>query len=67
MEIGRTYNVTHSRKGDFTIKLLNQDDTWSTVLMVAGRTTTMLPENRAFKGDQTTIRTSFLTDIEEVK
>ena len=66
MEIGKIYNVTHSRKGNFTVKLLDQDDTWSTVLMVAGHTTTMLRENQAFEGDEETLRTSFFTKCEEV-
>jgi hypothetical protein len=73
MENGKTYNITHCRKGSFTFKVIDHDGTigndaeWVTGLITKGHTKTMLPENRKFEGEEETVRLSFLTKIEEVK
>jgi hypothetical protein len=73
LRIGKTYNVTHCRKGSFTIKVtdldgsIGNDAEWVTCLITEGHTTTLLPENQKFEGEKDTVRISFLTKIEEVK
>jgi len=64
---GKTYNITHCRKGSFTIKVISFTEEWVTCLITEGHTNTMLPENQKFEGEEETVRISFLTKIEEVK
>ena len=67
LTVGKTYNITHCRKGSFTIKVTELNGEWATGLITEGHTTTMLSENAKFEGEKQPMRISFLTKIEEVK
>jgi hypothetical protein len=73
LKIGSIYNITHCRKGSFTIKVTDMDNTimkdavWVTGLITEGRTTTMMEYNQKTVGEEQPMRISFLTKIEEVK
>ncbi len=66
MEVGKTYKVTHARKGTFVVEVTGLSPTWMTGVMVDGTTRTMMPENEKGAGEDVTLRISFLSDIEEV-
>lgn len=63
---GVVYEISHSRKGKFTAKVLEQDDNWTDILIVSGKTSTMNVYNSKSEGDTETIRTSFITSAVEV-
>lgn len=54
-ENGKTYEVTHSRKGRFTLRVENQSEEWLTGLIVDGT-----------ESEEITVRKSFLSNSSEV-
>lgn len=66
MEIGKTYNVTHCRKGNFTVQVISETDAWVTGVITDGHTKTMCPENMKSVGEEQPMRKSFLRAIVEV-
>jgi hypothetical protein len=64
---GKTFNITHCRKGSFTIKVTDLQKEWVTGEITEGHTTTLCEYNRKDVGESETIRISFLTKCEEVK
>jgi len=61
LEIGKVYDLQHSRKGAFTLKVTGMDDEWTTGIIVEGKANAILPENEKFTGEKITVRTEFLT------
>lgn len=59
METGKTYTVRHTRKGKFTLKVTDQNDVWISGTIVSGETNALLDYNRAYEGEEITIRKSF--------
>lgn len=60
LEVGKTYVVTHQRKGTFAVRVTGQCDTWTNGVVVDGKTTAMLDYNVAHAGDSVTCRTAFI-------
>jgi hypothetical protein len=65
-EVGKTYKVKHCRKGVFTAKVLQINGEWVDMLVVAGSTHAILPENKRSVGEPLTARESFMNVIEVV-
>lgn len=61
-EIGKTYNINHSRKGKFGIIVTGQCDTWlsGTVVGTAGA---MMEYNVKDDGESITVRKSLITVV----
>lgn len=55
---GKTYTVHHMRKGTFTGRLINHDDSWARFEIVEGRTKAMMAYNEAGVGDEVSVRRS---------
>ena len=67
MEVGKTYKVTHSRKGTFVVEVTKMTAVWMTGVMQEGTTWTMISGNQKGVGDEVTLRIGFLRKIEEVE
>lgn len=67
LEIGKTYLVSHSRKGRFTVKVTDQCDTWTTGIIVSGETQAMLDYNKSFEGEEVTFRSKWTNSAEEIE
>jgi len=66
MEIDKVYRIDHSRKGIFILKITSQDDTWTTGVIVEGKTTTLNPANSCGEGEKVTLRTAFIRSAKEI-
>lgn len=64
VQVGKTYDVNHSRKGRFRLKVLGINGEWITGQMVSGKTKTLLPENSAEAGETVTVREQLATFTE---
>jgi hypothetical protein len=67
MEIGKTYQIRHRRKGTFVAEITEQDSEWTTGIIVSGATAVMLRENGKETGESVTFRTEFVIKATEVK
>jgi len=69
IKVGDVWRLTHSRKGDLTMRFTGVDDEWTTGEIIEGRVRYMSEENRFAQraegrgtpGDTITMRISFLT------
>ena len=59
VKIGKTYTVTHERKGKFVLLVEKADETWVTGTIVSGKADAILPYNVVEKGEQITVRREF--------
>ena len=68
-EAGKTYRVSHSRKGTFNMLMTSVHEEWTQGTIVNGRAKAMLPYNERETGEDITVRTSFcsFTEIKEKK
>jgi len=66
MEIGKTYVVSHSRKGKFTLHVTSMSDEWVTGVIVDGTAGAMMEYNEKYKGEELTARKSFIRVVEEL-
>lgn len=64
MNVGATYQIRSSRKGEFTGRLLHHCETWATFEITDGRAKAMLDYNIRDKGEEVTVRKSFCTFVE---
>ena len=64
-EAGKSYNINHSRKGEFALSITDVDDNWVTGRLIAG-TPHYLNHNEKELGEVMTVRRSFCS-FEEVK
>jgi NADH/NAD ratio-sensing transcriptional regulator Rex len=62
---GKNYLVNSQRKGTFIGKLLRNDETWATLVIVGGMTKAMLDYNERGKGEEVTVRKSLCNFIEQ--
>jgi hypothetical protein len=60
VEVGKTYEVSHSRKGKFALRVTKIDDDWITGVIVAGKAQ-FISKPAAGNGDMITLRKSFTT------
>ena len=60
-QVGKTYTVKSMRKGTFTGRVKASSPTWTTLEVVAGVADAMLAHNRAYPGDEVTVRNEFAT------
>lgn len=75
IKVGDVWRLTHSRKGELTMKFTSVDDEWATGEIVAGRVSYASKENnlmqklegRGTPGDTITARISFLTLHEKIQ
>jgi len=63
---GKTFLVTHRRKGTFVYKVIGISGTFFDGFIVAGETKTMLPENSKSGGERLSLRRSLITKMEEI-
>jgi len=66
IETGKIYNVSHNRKGNFTMMVESLDDEWASGTIVEGKTKVMNNYNEKEKGEALTVRISLCT-FNEVK
>lgn len=59
LEIGKTYDVKHNRKGNFKMRLDSLTETWATGTIIEGKTITINPDNSREEGEEVTIRIEF--------
>ena len=64
IEVGKTYRVSHSRKGTFDMRMTFVGDEWADGMIVKGRAKAMLPHNERETGEKITVRISFCTFTE---
>lgn len=57
-QAGKTYTVKHSRKGTFTMRVLDVAGEWVHGVIVAGRANAMLEYNERETGEDITVRDS---------
>lgn len=57
--VGKEYEVTHSRKGKFYMRINDIDNTWVHGVITGGRAGAMLEYNERFEGEEITVRKSF--------
>ena len=65
IETGKTYKLTHSRKGTFVFFCESQDTDFAHGHVVSGRAKAMLPENERERGEELSIRKDFITSAAE--
>lgn len=65
-EVGKTYRVSHSRKGTFNMKMTSVGDEWAEGTIVKGRAGALLHYNEKETGEEITVRISFCS-FNEVK
>lgn len=63
--VGKTYKVTHSRKGRFVLRVTAVNGEFATGVIVKGRAHAMLEENEREVGDELAFRIAHCT-FEEV-
>ena len=56
LEIGKEYEVRHSRKGTFSIKVTALNDEWITGKITKGIAEAIMSYNVAYEGEEITIR-----------
>lgn len=61
IEVGKTYNVNHSRKGKFTLQVTSVGDEWIDGIIVAGMAKAIMSYNEVYKGEKITVRRSLCT------
>lgn len=66
VKTGKTYNVKHSRKGEFVMQITEHNEEWATGTIIEGQANAMLDYNKKYKGESLTVRISFCS-FEEVK
>ena len=67
METGKTYTVTHQRKGRFTMQVTSKTAMWTTGIITKGTAGAMLEYNVKHEGEKITVRTTFLSNIKELE
>lgn len=63
-EVGKIYDVRHSRKGNFTLEVTGVDGEWVTGRIVRGVAGAMMRYNVREAGDEITVRASMTYLIE---
>lgn len=58
-EINQIYNITHTRKGSFTVQVTSESDEWVTGTIIEGETQAMCAYNKLYEGESVTMRKSF--------
>lgn len=59
--VGKTYKITHSRKGVFCGTVNSVNDEWANVTVTSGKAKAMLHYNECGPGEKLTVRRSFCT------
>ena len=57
--VGNLYNVKHSRKGKFTMRVTGFDEEWITGIIVDSTAKAMLDYNVKTSGDEITVRRTY--------
>lgn len=61
-KIGGVYDVNHSRKGKFTIRVMWEDEEWVAGSIVRGTAQALCNYNVKETGEEITLRKSFITE-----
>lgn len=61
IRLNKIYEVNHSRKGRFIIRITRQDEESVTGILQAGKPKMMNPDNEIDDGEEITLRKSFCT------
>jgi hypothetical protein len=65
VEIGKVYQIRHSRKGKFTVKVTKADAGWIEGTIVSGEATMMSRSGNASEGETITLSRAMIVDITE--
>lgn len=57
-EINQIYNITHTRKGSFTVQVTSESDEWVTGTIIEGKANAIIDCNVKHQGDEITMRKS---------
>ncbi len=64
IEVGKTYRVSHSRKGTFDMQITSVNDEWAEGVIVKGRAKALMDYNEKETGETITVRISFCHFVE---
>lgn len=67
LEIGKVYEVNHSRKGEFQMRVQSKDEVWVNGIVTNGRANAMLDYNVKHKGEQITLRIEHIRSAVEAR
>lgn len=67
LEIGKEYDITHSRKGSFHFKISNVRGEWATGVITDGQAKAYMDYNVGRIGDTITIRITQIVRCTEIK
>ena len=59
-ELNKVYDITHSRKGRFFVRIESEDDEWVTGEIVSGTASALLDHNVKETGEKITMRKSLI-------
>ncbi len=59
VEVGKVYEVSHNRKGDFQMRVQSVSDGWVSGIVTNGRANALLSYNEKHAGQSITVRASF--------
>lgn len=66
-EVGKTYRIRHSRKGQFVFRVTGMNDEWVSGEIVSGVAKAMLDYNVREAGEDITVRRSFIQSSVELE
>ena len=67
MDNGKKYLINHERKGQFTVLVESQDDTWIRCVIVAGTAGAYLEYNIRDAGENITLRKAHIRSFKEAE
>ena len=67
MEKGKIYLVKHSRKGNFRMKVIEDNGEWIDGIIIEGKTNAVMYYNVREEGEKVTVRKSLCKFIPETK
>jgi hypothetical protein len=67
IEVGKVYEVSHSRKGEFQMRVVSVSGEWVEGVVTNGRANAMLSYNEKYAGDAVSLRMSHIRSTREVK
>lgn len=64
LEVGKTYDLTHTRKGSFVFEVVRESGEWVDGVVRGGKTKAMNSYNVCEKDESVTLRKSFIVRAE---
>jgi hypothetical protein len=66
LEIGKTYEIDHTRKGRFTIRIEKDDGEFVLGTIITGVAQVIVRDNERYEGEKIGLRKSFITVLKEI-